>query len=128
MYPKSVIVNQIKTFLDKQFTVDGGKTSEKQKTLHYGLPYIGQTSEKQKTLHYGLPYIGQFSHAIKKKLKHIFERLYKDIDINIVFSPLNLVVLSIVRTPFLNLFSAMSFISLLVQDVKPVILVKLSAI
>ena len=41
MYPKSVIDNQIKTFLDKQFTVDSGTTSEKQKALHYSLPYIG---------------------------------------------------------------------------------------
>ena len=42
MYPKSVIDDQIKTFLDKQFTVDSGTTSEKQKSLHYSLPYIGQ--------------------------------------------------------------------------------------
>ena len=34
MCPKSVIDNQIKTFLDKQFTEDSGTTSEKQKTLH----------------------------------------------------------------------------------------------
>ena len=40
MYPKSVIDNQIKTSLDKQFTVDSGATSEKGKTLHYSLPYI----------------------------------------------------------------------------------------
>ena len=33
MYPKSVIDNQIKTFLDKQFTVDSVTTSEKQKTF-----------------------------------------------------------------------------------------------
>ena len=29
MYPKSIIDNQIKTFLDKEFTVDSGATSEK---------------------------------------------------------------------------------------------------
>ena len=40
MYPKSVIDNQIKTSLDKQFTVDNGVTSKKRKTLHYSLPYI----------------------------------------------------------------------------------------
>ena len=40
MYPKSVIDNQIKTSLDKQFTVDSGATSKKRKTLHYSLPYI----------------------------------------------------------------------------------------
>ena len=34
MCPKSVIDNQLKTFLDKQFTEDSGTTSEKQKTLH----------------------------------------------------------------------------------------------
>ena len=34
MYDKRVIDNQIKTFLDKQFTVDSSTTSEKQKTLH----------------------------------------------------------------------------------------------
>ena len=37
MYPKSVIDNQIKTFLDKQFTVDSGTSSEKQK--HYIIAY-----------------------------------------------------------------------------------------
>ena len=73
MYPKSVIDNQIKTFLDKQFTVDSGTTSEKQKTLHYSLPYIGH-----------------FSHVTKKKLRHICERFCKDIDIKIAFSPLKL--------------------------------------
>ena len=31
-------------------------------------------------------------------------------------------------TPYLNLFSPMSFVSLLVQDVKPVILVRLRVI
>ena len=73
MYPKSVTYNQIKTFLDKQFTVDSGTTSEKQKTLHYSLPYIGH-----------------FSHVTKKKLRHICERFCKDIDIKIAFSPLKL--------------------------------------
>ena len=34
MYPKSVIDKQIKTFLDKQFTVDNDITSEIQKTLY----------------------------------------------------------------------------------------------
>ena len=57
MYPKSVIDNQIKTFLDKQFTVDSGTTSEKQKALHYSLPYIGY-----------------FFDVTKKKLRHIYER------------------------------------------------------
>ena len=71
--PKSVIDNQIKTSLDKEFTVDSGTTSEKQKTLHYSLPYIGH-----------------FSHVTKKKLKHICERFCKDIDISIAFSLLKL--------------------------------------
>ena len=73
MYPKSVIVNQVKTFLDKQFKVDSGTTSKKQKTLHYSLPYIGH-----------------FSHVTKKKLRHICERFCKDIDIKIAFLPLKL--------------------------------------
>ena len=73
MYPKSVIDNQIKTFLDKQFTVDSVTTSEKQKTLHYSLPYIGH-----------------FSHVTRKKLRHICERFCKDINIKIAFSPLKL--------------------------------------
>ena len=64
MHPKSVIDNQIKTFLDKQFTVDSGTISEKPKKLHYSLPYIGH-----------------FSHVTKKKLKHICERFCRDIDI-----------------------------------------------
>ena len=46
MYPKGV--NQIKTFLDKQFIVDSGTTSERQKTLHYSLPYIGHFSQVAK--------------------------------------------------------------------------------
>ena len=73
MHPKSVIYNQIKTFQDKQFTVDTATTSEKQKTLHYSLPYIGH-----------------LSHARKKELRHICERFRKDIDIKIAFSPLKL--------------------------------------
>ena len=36
MYPISVIDNQIKTFLDKQFTIDSVTTSEKQKTYIIG--------------------------------------------------------------------------------------------
>ena len=63
MYPKSLVDNQIKTFLDKQFTVDSGTTSEKQKTLHYSLPHISH-----------------FSHATKDKLRHICEPFCKGID------------------------------------------------
>ena len=70
MHPKSVIDSQIKTFLDKQFTVDSGTTFE--------------------TLHYSLPYIGHSSHVTKKKLRHICERFCKDTDIKIAFSPLKL--------------------------------------
>ena len=33
MYPKSVIDNRIKTFLDKHFTLDSGRTSAKQKNI-----------------------------------------------------------------------------------------------
>ena len=55
MYPKSVIDNQIKTFLDKQFTVDSVTTSEKQKSLQFRLPYIGH-----------------FSHKTRKKFMNIF--------------------------------------------------------
>ena len=73
MYPISVIDNQSKTFLDKQFTVDSVTNSEKQETLHYRLPYIGN-----------------FSHVTRKKLRHICERFCKDINIKIVFSPLKL--------------------------------------
>ena len=43
------------------------------------------TSEKQKTLHYSLPYTGHFSHVTKKKLRYICERFCKDIDIKIAF-------------------------------------------
>ena len=50
MHPKSVTDNQIKTVLDKQFTVDSGTTSEKQKTLHYSLPYVGHFSHVTKTI------------------------------------------------------------------------------
>ena len=54
MQPKSVTDNQIKAFLDKQFTVDSGTTSGKQKILNYSLPYVGH-----------------FSH-VTKKIKDIF--------------------------------------------------------
>ena len=74
MYPKSVIDNQTETSLDKQFTINSGTTSEKQKTLHYSLPYIGY-----------------FSHATKKKLRHICDSFCKDTDINIAFSPVKLI-------------------------------------
>ena len=73
IYPKIVIDNQIKIFLDKIFTVGRGTTSEKQKTLHYSLLYTGH-----------------FSHVTKKKLRHICERFCKNIDINIAFLPLKL--------------------------------------
>ena len=73
MYAKSVIDSQIKTFLDKQFIVDSGTTSEKQKTLNFSLPYTGH-----------------FSYVTKKKLRHICEGFCKDIDIKIAFSPLKL--------------------------------------
>ena len=73
MYPKSVIDNQIKTFLDKHFTVDSGTISEKPKTLHYSLLHIGH-----------------FSHVTEKKLKHICEGFCKDIDISITFSLIKL--------------------------------------
>ena len=48
MYPKSVIENQIKTFPEKQFTVDSGAASKK-KPLHFSLPYIGEISHVTKT-------------------------------------------------------------------------------
>ena len=73
MYPKSVIDNQIKTFLDKQFTVDCGTTSERQKTLNSSLPYTGH-----------------FSHVTNNKLRHICELFCTDIGIKIAFSPLKL--------------------------------------
>ena len=72
IYPKNIIDNQIKTFLDKQFKADSG------------------TAERQNTLDYSLPYIGHFSYVTKKKSKHICERFCKDIDISIAFSPLKL--------------------------------------
>ena len=79
MYPKSVIDNQINIFLHKKFTADSGTTSGKQKTLQYSLPHNGH-----------------FSHVTKKKLRHICQRFCKDINIKIAFSPLNLVVFSVV--------------------------------
>ena len=63
----------MKTFLEKKYTVD-----------------IDKISEKQKTSHYSLSYIGQFPHVAKKKLKQSCERFCKDIDINIAFSLLKL--------------------------------------
>ena len=73
MHRKSVIDNQVKNFPDKQFTVDGGTSSEEQKVIDYGLPHINQ-----------------FSHVTKKKLKHICEDFCKDIVTKIAFSPLHL--------------------------------------
>ena len=48
MYPKMVIENQIKTFPEKQFTVDSGAASKK-KPLHFSLPYVGEISHVTKT-------------------------------------------------------------------------------
>ena len=73
MCPKSIIDNQIKIFLDKQFTIESYTTSKKQKTLHYSLPYTGH-----------------FFYVTEKKLRHICERFCKDIDVKIAFSPLKL--------------------------------------
>ena len=64
MYPKSAIKDQIKIFLDKQFTADSSTTSEKQETLHYSLPLIRH-----------------FTNVTKKKLRHICERFCKNIKI-----------------------------------------------
>ena len=47
----------------------------------------GATSEKQKTLHYSLSYIGDLSHVAKKKLRNICECFYKNIDIKIALLP-----------------------------------------
>ena len=73
MYPKRAIDRQIKTFLEKQFAVVSSTTSEKRKTLHYSLPYIGY-----------------FPHVRKKKLRHICKSSCKDIEINIAVWPLKL--------------------------------------
>ena len=73
MYPKRAIDRQIKTFLEKQFAVVSSTTSEKRKTLHYSLPYIGY-----------------FPHVRKKKLRHICKRFCKDIEIDIAVWPLKL--------------------------------------
>ena len=67
MHPKSVIDNQIKIFLHKQFAVGNGKTSKKQKNCIIAY------------------------HILKNFLvRHICERLCKDIDINIAFLSLKL--------------------------------------
>ena len=91
MYLNSVIDNQIKTFLDKQFTVDSGTTSDKQKTLHYSLPHVRY-----------------FAHLAKKKLRHICECFVKTLILKLHFHHQHLVVASVVRAPYLNLFSPMS--------------------
>ena len=48
------------------------------------------TTERQKTLHYRLPYIGHFSHKTKIKLKNIWKRFCKEIDISTPFSLLKI--------------------------------------
>lgn len=48
MYPKKVIDNRMKTFLEKQFAVDSGTTSEKKKNTSFTLPYIGHFSQVTK--------------------------------------------------------------------------------
>ena len=111
------------SFLDTLIKNEGNRLLEKQFTVD-----ISTTSKKRKTLYYILQYTGHFSHVTKKKLRSLCERFCKDIDVNIAFSPLKLSSFSLVRTSYLNLFSPMFFISLLVQDVKPVTLVRLSAI
>ena len=48
MHRKSVIDSQVKNIRDKQFTVDGGTSSEELKIIDYGLPYINQFSHVTK--------------------------------------------------------------------------------
>ena len=106
MYPINVINNQVITFLDKKFTVNKGTTFEGKRKLYYSFSCI----------------------KTKRKLTHIFQRFYKYIDIGIAFSPLKRSSFLVVRTHYLNLFSPMSFISLLVRNVKSAILVRLTTI
>ena len=73
MYPRRAIDCQNKTFLEKQFAIVSSTPSEKRKTLHYSLPYIGC-----------------FPHVRKKKLRHICKRSCEDIEINIAVWPLKL--------------------------------------
>ena len=106
MYPINVINNQVITFLDKKFTVNKGTTFEGKRKLYYSFSCI----------------------KTKRKLTHIFQRFYKYIDIGIAFSPLKRSSFLVVRTHYRNLFSPMSFISLLVRNVKSAILVRLTTI
>ena len=111
MYPKSVIDNQNKTFLEKQFTVDSGTTSKKQKPLHYSLPYIGH-----------------ISHVTKMKLRHICERFCEDIDNNIGFLPLRLGSFFSCKDTLPKCLQSYVVYQFNCAEIKLVILVRLSAI
>ena len=72
LYPLHVIDQQIKKFLDKQYTKDS--TPDK----------------KNRTVFFKLPYIGQFSNSTKVKLKEICKRFCKETDIVIALTPLKI--------------------------------------
>ena len=74
MYPNFVIDNQIKKFLEIQYTT---KSNE-------------NTVNNNKILYFKLPYIGTFSNATRIKLKQICDKYCRSNNIVVAFSPLKI--------------------------------------
>ena len=74
MYPMFVIDNQIKRFLEMQYTTINNEN----------------TINNHKKVYFKLPYIGNFSNATKIKLKQIFDKYCKNTNIVVAFSPLKI--------------------------------------
>ena len=104
MYPSYLFDKQVNRFLHNKFSTNDCNAVKESKT----------------TLYYKLPYIGSFSNDTIKKTKEVCKKFCKNSNINIVFLLLKLVTCLRVKT--------LLYTSLFVQDVNPVISVKLNAI
>ena len=74
MYPIFVIDNQIKRFLEMQYTIISNEN----------------TVNNNKKIYFKLPYIGTFSNATKIKLNQICDKYCENTNIAVAFSPLKI--------------------------------------
>ena len=71
IYPSYLIDKQVKHFFRNKFSNN----------------YCNAVKESNATLYYKFPYIGSFSNNTKKKINELCKKVYKNFNINIVFSP-----------------------------------------
>ena len=111
MYPIFVIDNQIKRFLEMQYTTINNEN----------------TVNNNKKVYLKLPYIGTFSNATKIKLNQICDKYCKNTNVVVAFSPLKIGSFFSCKDSIPNFFNPMLFTNLLVQAVMLVTLAKPSA-